>query len=209
MTRLFPFSTRSLIYAATFGVALFAGTEARAEESSLECSAPTPSPWSSRFVPTPGRVADLRGGSGSEGGLRLASTGHLARFGASGGRRLAQLARSTTPATSREISVEVVDVAPGRPRRVERFTIPVLERGSSKVQSRVGNTEYEIGVRQEGDEADAPLGFDVSRSERGPIATSSEAKVRASLRIKPGQRATIARISRADGSRTEVVATLK
>jgi hypothetical protein len=54
---------------------------------------------------------------------------------------------------------------------------------------------------------DSPVSFDIERSHRDP--SGSEAKLRAVVRMRPGQKVVVARIERSDGSKTEVIATLK
>lgn len=107
------------------------------------------------------------------------------------------------------VTVEVRELRTGAPSRVERFTITLAEAGSSRIETRAGDTEYRIAVHREGSGAKAPLAFDVRKLERVSRAPANEAQVRASVRMSPGSSAVIASIERADGSRTEVLAQLQ
>ena len=115
---------------------------------------------------------------------------------------------ASATSVSLQVSLEIRESSPGTPVRVERFTLPLTDHNQSKIRSRIGDTEYTIGVHRDGPDPDSPLEFDLDKSQRGP-GTRSEAAVHASVRIKARQRAVIARMDRSDGSRTEVIAELK
>lgn len=158
-------------------------TTAHAEPARAARRGPTPSPWL---------------GSAARPKLVLAKA-----FGPG-----APVAHAPPAPRGQEITVEVHDSRPGQARNVEQFSLPVAEHGA-KIESRVGSTDYRLNVSREGIAPDAPLEIDLERSQRGGGTDVYEATVRASVRVAPGRRVVVARILRSDGSRTEVIASLK
>jgi len=183
------FASTVLVGVSMTAATLAVGLPARAEGA-------TPSPWHGRAThPRSGHVVPPRA-------KRLAFVPHRSA------QRPAALPASTVP-VPREVTVEVHDIASSKSRQVEVFTLPLTERGGSKLTSRIGNVEYEIRVSLQGNAGGAPLAFDVSRFQRGPGPSVAEASVNATVRIKKGARVVVARIMRSDGSRTEVLASIK
>lgn len=107
------------------------------------------------------------------------------------------------------VSIEIRELVAATPARIERFTLPLGELGSSsRIDTQVGDAEWRISVHREGRDAAAPLRFDVRKSVRVPKAPSTEARVNAGVRMSAGQHVVIASMDRPDGSRTEVLAQL-
>jgi hypothetical protein len=183
------FASTVLVGVSMTAATLTLGLPARAEGA-------TPSPWHGRSTHSrSGHVAPERT-------RRVAFVPHR-------GTHAPPVLPASTAPVPREVTVEVHDVASSKSRQVEVFTLPLTERGGSKLSSRIGNVEYEIRVSLHGDSGDSPLAFDVSRFQRGPGPSVAEASVNATVRIKRGVRVVVARIMRSDGSRTEVVASIK
>lgn len=119
------------------------------------------------------------------------------------------VAPAATAPSPTMVAIEIREIHSGGPTQIERFSLPLGDLGSSKIESRVGDVEYRIAVVREGSPAASQLAFDVRKSHFGPKSSSSEAQVRASVRMSAGQHVVIAAMDRSDGSRTEVLAQLK
>jgi hypothetical protein len=107
------------------------------------------------------------------------------------------------------VSLEIRDTAPASASQLSRFALPLGDRGGAQIVSSADDHEYRINVRRDDYAPESPVMFDIERSRRGGDSRVKEAKLRAVVRMRPGQRVVVARIERADGSRTEVLATLK
>jgi hypothetical protein len=194
------FASTVLVGVSMTAAAMTVGLPARAEEAPHARSGATPSPWN-------GRTKHSRSGRDSQ-APRDRRHARLAFLPSGVAHRPAAIPASATVAP-RQVTVEVHDIGPGKARQVEVFTLSLTERGGSKLRSRIGNVEYEIRVSMQGNTGDSPLVFDVSRSQRGPGPSVAEAAVNATVRIKKGVRVIVARVMRSDGSRTEVLASIK
>jgi hypothetical protein len=106
-------------------------------------------------------------------------------------------------AHAESVEIEVRDGTSKKTTKVERFTVPLTDGEVSELESRVGDASYRIKLLQV---HDRPLSFEIKRHSSDSAVT--EADVRTAVRLRRGQRAVIARIERADGRRTEVIATL-
>lgn len=120
-----------------------------------------------------------------------------------------QLRVPAPPIQSSTVSLEVKDSIPSRAALTSRFALPLGDRGGARIVSSASDHEYRISVRRDDETKDAPVSFDIERSQRGPSPQLSEAKLRAVVRMRPGQKVVVARIERSDGSKTEVIASLK
>jgi hypothetical protein len=118
-------------------------------------------------------------------------------------------AATRAPTVSSTVSLEVKDSMPARASLTSRFALPLGDRGGARIVSSASDHEYRISVRRDDDTPDSPVSFDIERSQRGPTPQLSEAKLRAVVRMRPGQKVVVARIERSDGSKTEVIASLK
>ncbi len=120
-----------------------------------------------------------------------------------------QVRKARAPRVPTGIAIEIRDSAPQHGSQVSRFSLPLFDHGGSRVESEAADHVYKIDVHRDGDDVSSPIFFDLQRSQRGRDSHVNEAKLHAIVRMKPGQRVVIARIERSDGSRTEVVATLR
>jgi hypothetical protein len=87
------------------------------------------------------------------------------------------------------------------------LTLPLAgEHACASAQTVRGAIDYEVKVCREGGEPAAPvLSFEVGRDQKVGDAVQRE-RFRATTRVAAGKRAVIARVSAADGSKTEITA---
>jgi hypothetical protein len=122
--------------------------------------------------------------------------------------RPAPAAVATSAPSPTMVAIEIREIRAGAPAQIERFSLPLGELGSSRIETQIGNAEWRISVHREGSGASAPLRFDVRKSVHVPKSPSTEARVNAGVRMSAGKPVVIAAVDRADGSRTEVLAQL-
>jgi hypothetical protein len=114
-----------------------------------------------------------------------------------------------TPTRTKLVSLEVRDQEPGRTTAVERVSVPLSDRGSTKLDSWLRGSRYKLQVVRESESMPDALSLELHREPRGDSPQSAEISASAVVRMKPGQRVVIARIERSNGSRTEVSATIR
>ncbi len=113
-------------------------------------------------------------------------------------------ARSATPA-SPSARIRIAD---GSKRPLE-LLVSIADRGSSKVEARAGSAFYRIEVSHVGaPDSDRPLHFKIERSDSAGQGMNN-VEVSVSVRMRPGARVVLARLSRPDGSTTTVTAALE
>lgn len=192
-------------------VLLLSATEARAEPASQRAHATQPdaqrpaglTTWPARFSPR-AMLPVARG-------ARPARAPHSAPAAPTPPRATRPQASTAQPSAAQPnlVALEIRELRAGAATEIERFSLSLGGDGSSQLETRVGDVEYQIGVRRDGAGALAPLGFDIRKRQRGPRASTSEAQIRASVKMLAGKSVVIATIDRADGSRTEVLAQIK
>jgi len=107
------------------------------------------------------------------------------------------------------VGIEIREIRAGAPAQLERFSLPLGDGGQSRIEVRAGDSEYRLSLHRDGPGPNAPLVFDVRKSQRTAKGPSSEARVNATVRVRAGQPVVIAAIDRPDGSRTEVLAQIQ
>lgn len=103
--------------------------------------------------------------------------------------------RTVTPS----IDIEVEDRAPGNAAHTARFNVSLLN-GHGDINASDGDSKYALSAHTISEQK---LGLKVKRSDRSP---STEIEVDGAISAQPGERIVVARIDRADGHTTTVLA---
>ena len=110
--------------------------------------------------------------------------------------------------------IDVHDRGSNRAAQNIRLSIPIAPTGSAVIETRAGHAEYDVTVVQHGPrEQPGPISLKLQRSDMrrhlGPDEPKSDLRLEVTLELRRGQRATVARMERPDGSKTEIVASLR
>lgn len=108
------------------------------------------------------------------------------------------------PAVAQDrITIEIRDRGAGGAAETVRLSLPLVPRGTSSVETRVGSADHHVSVSHDDDRS--TLHFDVRRVdvERGPTRGFT---VSVGVDLRAGSHAVIAHLRRPDGSVTEIVA---
>jgi hypothetical protein len=116
--------------------------------------------------------------------------------------------------SSSVLSLEIVDRAPSRRAQTVRLSVPVHERGSSRVESNAGNADYKAEVQRLGSPGDpGPLRIELRRIDRRSHSETdahrADIRLEVNVELRSGERTVLARLERPDGSSTEVQASLR
>ena len=107
-----------------------------------------------------------------------------------------------TPKTlSPSIDIEVEDKSPGNAPHIARFNVSLLN-GNGDIHASDGDSRYALSAHTI-TATEPKLALDVKRSDRSP---STEIAVSAAIPAAAGERIVVARIDRADGHTTTVLA---
>lgn len=101
------------------------------------------------------------------------------------------------------ITIEIRDHRGGGAPEVVRLSVPLVPRGTSRVDTRVGSADHHVSVSRDDDTE--TLRFEIRRVdvERGPTQGFA---ISVGVDVRPGSRAVLAHLRRPDGSVTEIVA---
>lgn len=119
------------------------------------------------------------------------------------------------------IRLEIVDVSNGSRDEVLRITLPLAGDRPASVEARAGDAIYDVSVRREREHAarargrrgaDRPEGdllfVEIRRTYSGSDGERN-VHLRATVRVRKDSKATVARLQRPGGRRTDVIATLQ
>lgn len=109
------------------------------------------------------------------------------------------------------LSLDVVDRESGK-RRSLRLTLPISDQGGSHLETEAGQAGYRLHVHRQTSSEPNALQIALERSERRKLERGEQRRdISLNVRIKltRGQRAVLTRLERADGTSTEVSATLR
>lgn len=109
-----------------------------------------------------------------------------------------------SPAAAQDrITLEIRDHGGGAAAETVRLSLPLVPRGTSRVETRVGSADHHVSVSH--DEARSTIHFEVRRVdvERGPTRGFT---ISVGVALRAGSRAVIAHLRRPDGTITEIVA---
>jgi hypothetical protein len=109
----------------------------------------------------------------------------------------------------RQVELEVRDQEPGHSAAIERVSVPLSDRGPTKLDSWLRGGRYKLQIMRESPDMPNALSVELHREPRSADPGSADIATSAVVRIEPGQRVVIARIERSNGSRTEVLATIR
>jgi hypothetical protein len=123
--------------------------------------------------------------------------------------QLAPAARSSrNQPRAPQVELEVRDSEPGHAAAIERVSVPLSDRAATKLDSWLRGSRYKVEiVRPDRDNPDS-VSVELRREPRSESG-AAEVSTSAVVRMKPNQRVVIARIERSNGSRTEVIATIR
>lgn len=99
------------------------------------------------------------------------------------------------------VDIEVEDKSPGNAAHSARFNVSLLN-GNGDINAADGDSRYALSAHTL-TSSDPKLGIKVKRSDRSP---STEIEVSGAISAQPGERIILARIDRADGHTTTVIA---
>jgi hypothetical protein len=125
--------------------------------------------------------------------------------------RGASAADAAPASTARSVEIEVTEAAGTQPATTSRITLAILFDGSpSEIYTRIGDASYKIKARVDhtGGAVGNALHVSFHRSSPG-AARLPDVDLNTTHMVETGRRTVIAKVDRAEGSRTEVAALVR